>query len=107
MVKKMLLTLTAAGMLAVPAGMALAQDDGAVPTAPVTTCQDQDRSRDQLRLHQSDPVTTQDQVRTQDQERAQHQYRIDDGDCTADCTGSQTQSRYGEMGQSDHNGFGR
>jgi hypothetical protein len=99
--KKMLLTLTAAGLLAVPTGVAIARDNGTTtPDVPATTCQDQDQDRiqDQLRLHQDDPVAT------QDQERARHQYRIDDGECTADCTGSQAQYRLGEMGRSDSGG---
>jgi hypothetical protein len=83
MMKKMLLTLTAAGVLAVPAGVALAQDDGTVPTGSVATCQDHDRSQDRDRSHQQYPIGV------QAQERAQHQYRINDGDCTGDCTGTQ------------------
>jgi hypothetical protein len=111
MMKKMLLTLTAAGMLAVPAGVALAQDDGAEPTAPVATCEDQVRRQDRDRVNEQDPVAE------QSQDRAQHQFRIRDGDrdCDAtggqdhertrtrveDGTGGQAQNRHGEMGRAD------
>ena len=83
MMKKMLLTLTAAAVLAVPAGVALAQDDGAVPAGSVAACQDHDRGQDRDRLSQPDPTGV------QGHERAQHQYRINDGDCTGDCADSQ------------------
>ena len=116
MMKKMLLTLTAAGMLAVPAGVALAQDDTSEPTAPVATCQDHERSQEHNRLNERDPMAV------QGQERAQHQFRTNDGDCgectgpeareanqarVEDGTGSQVQYRSGEMGRSGNNGSGR
>lgn len=116
MMKKMLLTLTAAGMLAVPAGVALAQDDGAEPTAPVATCEDQVRRQDRDRVNEQDPVAE------QGQDRAQHQFRIRDGegDCDAtggqdhertrtrveDGTGDQARNRQGEMGRANTPGNG-
>jgi len=112
MMKKMLLTLTAAGMLAVPAGVALAHDDGAEPTGPVATCEDQVRRQDRDRVNEQDPMAG------QGQDRAQHQFRTQDGDCTgdgspareekqvrsADGTGSQAQYRHGEMGNFENRG---
>jgi len=92
--KKMLLTLTAAGLLAVPTGAVLARNAGETPTVPATTCQDQARTQDQLRLHEGD------QVRTRDQEHAQQQ--LGDSDCTADGTSTQAQYRYREMSLVDH-----
>ncbi|MGD9704999.1 MAG: hypothetical protein AB7Q42_17465 [Acidimicrobiia bacterium] len=83
-VTMMLVTLTAAGVLAVPAGTALAQDETPEPAVPVTTCQpERDRDRDR--------VNDQDQVVVQTQERAQ--IRLRDGTCDGDCTGDEVRDR--------------
>ena len=83
MMKKMLLTLTAAGMLAVPAGVALAQDDGAEPNEPVATCEEQVRRQDRNRVNEGDSMAD------HGQDRARNQVRIQDGDGDCDGTGSQ------------------
>ncbi|MCU0260790.1 MAG: hypothetical protein MUE78_07205 [Ilumatobacteraceae bacterium] len=104
--RKVLITLTTVGLLAVPAGMAIAQDDTPEPTAPVTVCeQDRDRVRD--REHDQEHVVL--------QERLQTQERRQDGTCDGECdgeqmrvrtqaevgdpTGSMTRTRQGEMGR--------
>jgi parvulin-like peptidyl-prolyl isomerase len=83
--KKMLFTLTAAGALAVPAGMALAQSDSARPAAPAVACVDQVRDRDRDR--------TADQTQETDQVRQQLELRLHDGTCDEDCTGDQVRER--------------
>ena len=89
--KKMLLTLTTVGVLAVPAGMAFAQTDTDEPAEPVPTCvepvQDRDRDRSTDRAASGDQVQL--QLRTQQREQLQ----LDDGTCDADCTGDQTRLR--------------
>ena len=84
--RKMMLTLTTVGLLAVPAGMAIAESDATEPAGPVPTCVDPERARD--RDHSVDQATpgAQDQVRTQ--QRTQEQLR--DGSC-GDCLGDQAQ----------------
>ncbi len=84
--RKMMLTLTTVGLLAIPAGMAAAQSDATDPAEPVPTCVDPERARD--RDHQDDQATpgAQDQVRTQ--QRTQEQ--LHDADC-GDCQGDQAQ----------------
>ena len=80
--KKMLLTLTTVGVLAVPAGMALAQSGTPEPTEPVPTCVDPVRDRDRDRIADQDQLGTQDsQLRTQ--------LHLEDGTCDGDCTGDQ------------------
>jgi hypothetical protein len=80
--KKMLIAITTVGVLAVPAGMALAQSDPVEPDTPVPTCVDPERDRDRDRSGEHDMLGP---VRTQ----------LRDGDCAADCTGdhAQTQNR--------------
>ena len=89
--KKMLLALTTVGVLAVPAGMALAQSDTTEPAAPVPTCVDpvhaQDRDRD--RTADQDSLGAHDQLRTQ----LRTQLHLEDGTCDADCTGDHTRSQ--------------
>jgi Ni/Co efflux regulator RcnB len=87
--KKMLITITTVGVLAVPAGMALAQSDPVEPDTPVPTCVDHERDRDRDRSGDHDMLGTHDQVRTQ------LRTQLHDGDCDADCTGdhAQTQAR--------------
>jgi hypothetical protein len=83
--RKMLLTLTTVGVLAVPAGMALAQSDTPEPAGPVPTCVDPVRDRDRDRTADQEFLGGQDQLRTQ----LRTQLRLDDGTCVADCTGDQ------------------
>jgi len=83
--RKMLLTLTTVGVLAVPAGMALAQSDTTEPAEPVPTCVDPVRDRDRDRSADQGLLGAQDQVRTQ----LQTQLHLNDGTCDADCTGDQ------------------
>jgi Ni/Co efflux regulator RcnB len=113
--KKILLTITAVGALAVPAGIAAAQtdDDVTETETPTTVVCDQDQSRDQLRLHDGtgDQERTQQRLQTyecdeceQAQVRVREQVRVEDGqgemvrnqarveDCDA-CTGDQLRDR--------------
>lgn len=62
--RKTLLTLTTVGLLAVPAGMALAQSDTSEPTGPVPTCVDQEQDRDRECTVDQTCSGTQDQERT-------------------------------------------
>lgn len=79
--KKMLITIATVGVLAVPAGMTLAQSDPVEPDTPVPTCVDPERDRDRDRSGEHDMLGTHDQVRTQ------LRTQMHDGDCDADCTG--------------------
>ncbi|HSP28965.1 MAG TPA: hypothetical protein VLN74_10495 [Ilumatobacteraceae bacterium] len=90
--RKMMLTLTTVGLLAVPTGMALAQSDTPEPTGPVPTCVDpqQDRDRDRDRTADQTGQETQEQQRIQ--QRTQQQ--LHDGTCDGDCTGDQAQHQY-------------
>jgi hypothetical protein len=88
--RKMMLTLTTVGLLAIPAGMAIAESDPAEPAGPVpTTCVDPEHARD--RDHNADQATSgaQDQVRTQ--QRTQEQ--LHDASCD-DCEGDQAQYQH-------------
>ena len=87
--RKMMLTLTTVGLLAVPTGMALAESDATEPAGPVPTCVDPERARD--RDHNADQATmgAQDQVRTQ--QRTQEQ--LHDASC-GDCSGDQAQYQH-------------
>jgi len=87
--RKMMLTLTTVGLLAVPTGMAIAESDATEPVGPVPTCVDPERARD--RDHSADQATTgaQDQVRTQ--QRTQEQ--LHDASC-GDCSGDEAQYQH-------------
>lgn len=87
--RKMMLTLTTVGLLAIPTGMAIAESDATEPAGPVPTCVDHERARD--RDHKADQATTgaQDQLRTQ--QRTQEQ--LQDATC-GDCSGDQAQYQY-------------
>ena len=85
--KKMLITIATVGVLAVPAGMVLAQSDPVDPDTTVPTCVDHERDRERDRGADHDMLGTHEQLRTQ--QRTQ----LHDGDCDADCTGDQTQNR--------------
>jgi len=89
--RKMLLTLTTVGVLAVPAGMAFAQTDTDEPAAPVPTCVEpvQDRDRDRS----TDTAASGEQVQLQLRTQQREQRQLDDGTCDADCTGDQTRLR--------------
>jgi hypothetical protein len=88
--RKMMLTLTTVGLLAVPTGMALAQADAPEPAGPVPTCVDpiQARDRDRDRTDQTAPGAL-DQERTQQRTRTQSH----DGTCDADCDGDQIRTQ--------------
>ena len=92
--RKMMLTLTTVGLLAIPTGMALAESDATEPAGPVPTCVDPERARD--RDHNADQATTgaQDQVRTQ--QRTQEQ--LHDASC-GDCSGDQAQYQHRRQDQ--------
>jgi hypothetical protein len=92
--RKMMLTLTTVGLLAVPTGMAIAESDATEPVGPVPTCVDPERARD--RDHSADQATTgaQDLVRTQ--QRTQEQ--LHDASC-GDCSGDQAQNQYRRQDQ--------
>ena len=83
--KKMLITITTVGVLAVPAGMALAQSDPVEPDTPVPACVERERDRD--RGGDREMLGTHDQVRTQ------LRTQLHDGDCAADGTGEHAQNR--------------
>ena len=83
--EKMLLTLTTVGVLAVPAGIALAQSGTPEPTEPVPTCVDPVHDRDRDRITDQDRLGAQDQLRTQ----LRTQLHLEDGTCDGDCTGDQ------------------
>jgi hypothetical protein len=91
--RKMMLTLTTVGLLAVPAGMAFAQSDDNGPAEPVPTCVDpeQDRDRDRDRDRTGDQTVPgapdqQTQLRTQE--------HLQDGHCDGDCPGDQVQNQH-------------
>lgn len=97
--RKILMTITAVGVLSVPAGLALAQsDDTVVDTGTDTTVecdQDQLRERDQLRLHDGDcELCEEAHVRVREHTRAmdangetvRNQVRVEECD---DCSGDQ------------------
>jgi hypothetical protein len=92
--RKMMLTLATVGLLAVPAGMAIAESDATEPAGPVPTCVDPERARD--RDHNADQAVpgAQDQVRTQ--QRTQEQ--LHDASC-GDCSGDQAQYQYRHQDQ--------
>jgi len=87
--RKMLLTLTTVGVLAVPAGMALAQSDTTEPVEPVPTCVDPVRDRDRNHSEDHGLLGAQDQVRT----RQQTQAHLDEGTGDADCTGDHARAQ--------------
>jgi hypothetical protein len=88
--RKMLLTLTTVGLLAVPAGMAMAQSDTTEPVAPVPTCVDHERDRDRDRSADQAMPGAQDQQRTQ--QRTQEQ--LQEGTCDGDCPGDQARNEH-------------
>jgi uncharacterized protein YcfJ len=87
--RKMMLTLTTVGLLAIPAGMAIAESDATEPAGPVPTCVDAEHARDRDRTADQATQETQDQVR--DQLRTQE--RLHDESC-GDCSGDQAQYQY-------------
>jgi hypothetical protein len=104
--KKMLMTLTMAGALAFPVGVALAQDDSAEP-ADAPTVVEPIHERARLRQHQEDEYRqcdgTAEMEREQERTRAhvadgsgqevQHRSAEQTGDCSGDCTGEQVRDR--------------
>jgi hypothetical protein len=92
--RKMMLTLTTVGLLAVPTGIAIAESDATEPAGPVPTCVDSERARD--RDQSADQATTgaQDQVRTQ--QRTQEQ--LHDASC-GDCSGDEAQYQHRRQDQ--------
>lgn len=91
--KKMLITIATIGVLAVPAGMVLAQSDPVDPDTTVPTCVDHEQDRERDRAADHDMVGTHEQVRTHEQLRTHERTQLHDGDCDADCTGDQAQHR--------------
>ena len=87
--RKMMLTLTTVGLLAVPTGMALAQSDTPEPAGPVPTCVDpqQDRDRDRDRTADQTGQEAQEHQRIQLRTQAQLHDGTCDGGCTADGEG--------------------
>ena len=83
--KRMLITFIAAGTLAVPAGIALAQDDTPEPTEPVPTCEQHERAR--ARVNQQMPAAD------HGQHRAENQRQLGDAPCAGDCDGTEAQNR--------------
>ena len=83
--KRTLITLIAAGTLAVPAGLALAQDDTPQPTEPTPTCEEHEHSRD--RVNQHDPAAE------HGQHRAENRYQVEGAPCDGDCPGPMAHER--------------
>lgn len=82
--KRTLLTLTTVGLLAMPAGIAVAENNTPDPTPPATSCdQERERARDR--------VQDQERLVVQDQERIQ--LRLEDGTCDGDCVVAQVRER--------------
>lgn len=100
--KKLLMPLMAAGVLAVPVGVTMAQEDTTDPMEPVPTCEDREQVRDRDRVNEQTPVGE------QGQKRAQHQFQVQDGNCDMGCTGDQARDRLedrtADQAQSDQNG---
>lgn len=96
--RKMMLTLTTVGLLAVPAGVAMAQSDTPEPAGPVPTCVEHEHNRARDRSADQAMPGTQEQLRTQ--QRAQDQ--LHDGTCDGDCTGDQAQHQYQYEYQYEH-----
>ena len=102
--KKTLLTLIVAGVLAVPVGAAFAEDGTPEPTAPVPTMVQPARDRDCDRTTNQDSPVIQAQERAQlrlhdgtgDQARSRDQIQLEDG--TATTAGY----RQGQMGNADN-----
>ncbi len=104
--KKMLMTLTMAGALAVPVGVALAQDDSAEP-ADVPTVVEPIHERARLRQHQEDEYRQCDGTAEMEREQERTRAHVADGsgqevqrrsaeptgDCSGDCTGEQVRDR--------------
>ena len=84
--RTMMLTLTTVGLLAVPAGVALAQsDDAPEPAGPVATCVEQERGRECDRAgEQMGPGA---RLQQQMQERTQAQ--LHDGTCDGESVRTQ------------------
>ena len=108
--RKMMLTLTTVGLLAVPAGMAFAQSDDSGPAEPAPTCvnpeQDRDRDRDRTgdQTVPAAPDRQQTQLRTQEQlhdcdgpgDQAESQHRVQEQAHLAD--GEGVMHRRGQTG---------
>jgi hypothetical protein len=81
---------TAALLVSIPAGAALAVDDDTVADDPVVTCsQDQVQAREQLQLH--DPVAAGDM--TQERTTSRQRLQLQAAEC--DGTGQQLRAGYG------------
>ncbi len=89
--RKIVLTLTTVGLLAIPAGMALAQSDTTEPAGPVPTCVDQEQDRDRDRVGSADQVMQGAQEQQRIQQRTQEQ--LHDGTCDGDCLGEEVQAQ--------------
>ena len=83
--KRTLITFIAAGTLAVPAGLALAQDDTPEPTEPTPTCEEHEHARD--RVNQQDPTAQ------HGQHRAENRHQVGEAPCDGDCPGPMAQQR--------------
>jgi hypothetical protein len=86
--KKLLITLTAAGALALPVGVAMAQDD-VVETDDAVSTVEPERERTQLRLHEEDGAEC-DGTRTQERSRV----HVEDGSGV----GTQAENGWGQDG---------
>ncbi len=104
--KKMLMTLTMAGALAVPVGVALAQADTTGPVDEPTVVEPV-RDQTRLRLHQEDGYEQCDGTAEMEREQERTRAHVADGtgqavqdrsaeqagDCTRDCAGDQLRER--------------
>lgn len=82
--KRTLLTLTTVGLLAMPAGIAVAENNTPDPTPPATSCdQERERARDRV----------QDEERLVVQHRERIELRLEDGTCDGDCVDAQVRER--------------
>jgi len=124
--KKLLMTLTIAGTLAVPAGVALAQDGTPEPVDTTTVVEPM---REQARLHGQDrdqqcdgvadmmreQVRTRAHVATADTAQAGSLGQYGPGECSGDCSGDQLRDRdqlhdqdgLGDGARYGNGGFGR
>lgn len=103
--KRVLLTLAVAGALALPTGVALAQDDppeGSVACEPQRD-RDRDRARDQVTAE--DEGVTVDVPQRGDEERPLR-LRLHDGSCDAECDGEHNRAQERNPGVGDRAGGG-
>lgn len=111
--KRALITLIAAGGLAIPTGLAMAQDDTVEPAEPTPTCQEHQRAGEQFQdhgrarfgdgtcdgecdgdhAHHREQARLADDTGAGDQLRNRDQTRLQDDTCDGDCDNDQLRNR--------------